>query len=170
MLMKTLEVRLQELTATIGEKISLRRVKRVKKETNQTFGYYKHMGGKIVALSVLNGSDFSTAKDISMHVAAQKPKYLNSDEVDKETLEHEKRILTQQALQEGKPEHIVEKMVLGRIRKYLKDICLVDQPFVKNPDITVSQYLKEKILHVKHFLDLRLEKESKRKTKTLLRK
>ena len=141
---KTLEVRLQELTATIGEKISLRRVKRVKKETNQTFGYYKHMGGKIVALSVLNGSDFSTAKDISMHVAAQKPKYLNSDEVDKETLEHEKRILTQQALQEGKPEHIVEKMVLGRIRKYLKDICLVDQPFVKNPDITVNQYLKEK--------------------------
>ncbi len=129
-------------TATIGEKISLRRVSRVTKSDAQGFGTYLHQGGRIAVLTVLEKDDQEVAKNIAMHVAANNPKYLNSDQIDAETLEHEKHILTQQALQEGKPANIVEKMVVGRLNKYLKEICLVDQPYVKDPDQTVAKYLK----------------------------
>ena len=139
---KTIETMLVDATATIGEKISLRRVSRVVKEDGQDFGAYKHMGGRIAVLAVLAKQDEEVAKDMAMHIAAQNPKYLNRSEVDQETLEHEKHVLTQQALQEGKPANIVEKMVVGRLNKYLQDICLVDQPFVKDTDQKVSQYLK----------------------------
>ena len=81
------------------------------------------------------------AKDIAMHVAASNPKFLNRDSVDQDTLANEKEVLTNQALQEGKPANIVEKMIVGRLNKFLQDICLVDQPFVKDGDITVKQYL-----------------------------
>lgn len=129
-------------TATIGEKISLRRVSRVVKQDGQGFGAYLHQGGRIAVLTVVEKEDDEVAKNIAMHVAANNPMYLNSDQVDAETLEHERHVLTQQALQEGKPANIVDKMVIGRLNKYLKDICLVDQPYVKDPDQTVSQYLK----------------------------
>jgi elongation factor Ts len=79
-----------------------------------------------------------------MHIAAQNPQFLDQSQVDPETLAHEKHILTQIALQEGKPANIVEKMIVGRVQKFLKDICLVDQPFVKDPDQTVSQYALSK--------------------------
>ena len=94
------------------------------------------------------------AKDMAMHIAAQNPKYLNRKQIDQETLEHEKHILTQQALLEGKPANIVEKMVIGRLNKYLKDICLVDQPFVKDTDQTVNQYLKANKNDVLSFIRL----------------
>ena len=139
---ETIEMTLQAATAKIGEKFTLRRVTRVIKTDDQTFGYYKHMGGRIVSLAVLNGGSDEVAKDIAMHVAAQNPKYLDRNAVDPDVLEHEKKVLTQQALEEGKPESIVEKMVIGRLNKFLKDICLVDQPFVKDPDQTVSNYVK----------------------------
>lgn len=129
-------------TATIGEKISLRRVSRVVKNDTQGFGAYLHQGGRIAVLTLVEKADDKLAKNIAMHVAANNPKYLNKDQVEPETLEHEKHVLTQQALQEGKPKHIVEKMVVGRLHKFLKDICLVDQPYVKDPDQTVSKYLK----------------------------
>ncbi len=129
-------------TATIGEKISLRRVSRVVKSDAQGFGAYLHQGGRIAVLTVVEKDDEEVAKNIAMHIAANNPQYLNKDQVDQETLEHEKHVLTQQALQEGKPENIVDKMVIGRLNKFLKDICLVDQPYVKDPDQTVANYLK----------------------------
>lgn len=151
---ETVEKILIDATATIGEKISLRRVSRVIKEDNQGFGAYLHMGGRIAVLDVLSSDDDSTAKDIAMHVAAQNPKYLDRSQVAEDVLEHEKKVLTQQALQEGKPANIVEKMVIGRINKFLKDICLVDQPFVKDPDQTVKQFLKSKNVEVVSFIRL----------------
>lgn len=151
---KSVAMLLKEATATIGENMTLRRVSRVTKTSEQQFGSYKHMGGRIVALSVLEKADEETAKDISMHVAAQKPQFLDRHHVDAETLEHERHILTQQALAEGKPANIVEKMIEGRLNKFLKDITLVDQPFVKDPDQTVAQYLTSKNNQVLSFVRL----------------
>jgi elongation factor Ts len=151
---KSVAILLKEATATIGENMTLRRVSRVTKTSEQQFGSYKHMGGRIVALSVLEKADEETAKDISMHVAAQKPQFLDRHHVDAETLEHERHILTQQALAEGKPANIVEKMIEGRLNKFLKDITLVDQPFVKDPDQTVAQYLTSKNNQVLSFVRL----------------
>jgi elongation factor Ts len=150
----TVETLLIDATATIGEKLSLRRVSRVVKEDAQEFGAYKHMGGRIAVLAVLENQDEEVSKDMAMHIAAQNPRYLNRTQVDQETLEHEKHILTQQALLEGKPANIVEKMVIGRLNKFLKDICLVDQPFVKDPDQTVAQYLKAHKNNVLSFIRL----------------
>lgn len=140
----TVEKMLIDATATIGEKISLRRVSRVVKEDQQGFGAYLHMGGRIAVLTVVETEDQEVAKDVAMHVAANRPQYLDRSQVDQQTLDHEKHVLTQQALEEGKPANIVEKMVVGRLNKFLQDVCLVDQPFVKDPDQTVAQYLKSK--------------------------
>lgn len=129
-------------TATIGEKISLRRVECVEKADTDSFGVYKHMGGKIAVVSVVTGDHEVLAKDVCMHVAAINPRFLDRTAVDQETIAHERKVLTQEALNEGKPAAIVEKMVEGRIQKFLKEICLVDQPFVKNPDETVGQHAK----------------------------
>lgn len=129
-------------TAIIGEKLSLRRVNVFVKKPGQVFAGYSHMHGKIVSFTILNGGTEEIAKDVCMHVAAMNPKYLNKDQVDPEVVEKEKAILTQEALNEGKPMSIVEKMVIGRVQKYLKDICLVNQPFVKNQDQTVEQFVK----------------------------
>jgi elongation factor Ts len=151
---KTLETLLAEATASIGEKISLRRVSRLIKTNEQGFGAYKHMGGRIAVLALLSTDDQEVAKDIAMHVAAQKPLYLDRTQVNQETLEHEKHVLTQQALAEGKPANIVDKMVIGRLNKYLQDICLVDQGFVKDPDQKVSEYLKSHKNSVLSFIRL----------------
>ena len=135
-------------TATIGEKITLRRVALYTKEDSQVFGAYSHMQGKIVAFAILNGSKEDVAKDVCMHVAAMSPKYLSKEFVDQAYLASETDIIRQEALNENakaakpKPEAIIEKMVEGRVNKMLKEICLVDQPFVKNPDETVGQFVK----------------------------
>ena len=151
---KSLQTILTEATATIGEKITLRRVNRVLKSDDEGFGAYKHMGGRIAVLNLLKVENAELAKDIAMHVAANNPKYLNRSEVDQETLKHETHILKQQALLEGKPENIVDKMVVGRLNKYLQDICLVDQPFVKDPDQKVSDVLKQHKNDVLSFIRL----------------
>ena len=130
-------------TATIGEKIGLRRINVFTKTDNQVFGAYSHMGGKIVALSVLDGNNAEVAKDVCMHVAAMSPKYLDRSKVDADFLASETEILRQETLNEGKPENIVDKIVVGKVQKMLKTICLVDQMFVKNQDITVGQYVKD---------------------------
>lgn len=151
---KSIDTLIKEASAKIGEKFNLRRVTRLSKTSTQLFGMYKHMGGRIAALVTLEGGDDVVAKDIAMHIAAQKPQFLDQSQVDPETLAHEKHILTQIALQEGKPANIVEKMIVGRIQKYLKDICLVDQPFVKDPDQTVSQYVRSKQASILNFVRL----------------
>ena len=129
-------------TATIGEKISLRRVNYLEKTDSQVFGGYTHMGGKIAVVSVLEGGNADVAKDVCMHVAAMNPKYLNSTKVDQAFLASETEVLKQETLNEGKPAAIVDKIVAGKVQKMLKQICLVDQMFVKNQDITVDQYVK----------------------------
>lgn len=136
----------------IGEKISLRRFAIVEKTDAEVFGAYLHMGGRIAALTKLSGNDDAAAKDVAMHVAAIRPQYLKEDEIPADVVAHEKEVLTQEALGEGKPANIVEKMVVGRLKKFFKDICLVDQPFVKDGDVTVSEFLKSKNADVLAFV------------------
>ena len=128
--------------ATIGEKISLRRFEIKSKTDADAFGAYLHMGGRIGVLVVLEGStDAAAAKDIAMHIAAINPTYVSRDEVSAEEVERERKVLTEQALNEGKPENIVAKMVEGRLGKYFEDVCLLDQTFVKNPDQKVRDFV-----------------------------
>ena len=148
----TLSDTIATATSVIGEKISLRRFEIVEKTDSQSFGAYSNQGGRIVVLSVLEGADEETAKDISMHVAAINPKYVSREEVSSEELEHEKKVLTEQALNEGKPANIVEKMIVGRLNKFLSEISLNDQSFVKDPDMTVSKFAESKGGSVKSFI------------------
>ncbi|MGX7030837.1 translation elongation factor Ts [Vagococcus zengguangii] len=148
----TIEKEILEATTVIGEKIAFRRFEIVEKADDEVFGAYLHAGGTIAVLSVVSGADEAVAKDVSMHVAAINPRYMTKEEVPAEELEHEKKVLTEQALNEGKPANIVEKMVIGRMQKFLAEICLVDQPFVKDPDMTVSKYLASKNSEVKAFV------------------
>ena len=139
--------------ATIGEKLNIRRFAVETKTDNDTFGQYMHMGGRIGVLTVVEGTtDEAVAKDVAMHAAALNPKYVSRDQVDQAELDHEREVLRQQALNEGKPEKIVDKMVEGRIRKYLEEICIVDQPFVKDSDQTVQQYLDSKKASIRSFV------------------
>ncbi len=148
----TVEQMLLNMTAKIGEKITLRRVSRLNKQDDEIFGLYKHQGGRIVGLVVVKGGDDELAKNIAMHVTASNPKFLDRNSVDEATVAHEKEVLTQQALNEGKPANIVEKMVIGRLNKFFEDICLVDQAYVKDPDIKVKKYLKDNQAEVKNFV------------------
>lgn len=128
--------------ATIGEKISLRRFKILTKTDEDAFGAYLHMEGRIGALTLLEGtSDEDAARDVAMHLAALNPKYISRDDVSEEEVKREKDILQTQALQEGKPEHIVEKIVEGRLGRFYEEICLLEQDFVKDPDITVEKFV-----------------------------
>ncbi|MFH6522474.1 translation elongation factor Ts [Staphylococcus aureus] len=142
---KSVDERIKEAISTIGEKLSVRRFAIRTKTDNDAFGAYLHMGGRIGVLTVVEGStDEEAARDVAMHIAAINPKYVSSEQVSEEEIKHEREVLKQQALNEGKPENIVEKMVEGRLRKYLQEICAVDQDFVKNPDVTVEAFLKTK--------------------------
>lgn len=142
---KTVDEKMKEAISTIGEKLSIRRFAVRTKSDNDAFGAYLHMGGRIGVLTVIEGTnDEAAAKDVAMHIAAINPKYVSSDQVSEDEINHEREVLKQQALNEGKPENIVEKMVEGRLRKYLQEICAVDQNFVKNPDETVEAFLKSK--------------------------
>ena len=150
---ETLEAALIEATQVIGEKINFRRFEVVEKEDNAAFGGYLHMGGRIAVLALLNGTtDESVAKDVAMHVAAINPRYVNESQIPESELEHEKAVLTEQALNEGKPANIVEKMVVGRLNKFKAEIALVDQPFVKDPDMTVEKYVSSKGATVASFV------------------
>ncbi|MBY0144487.1 translation elongation factor Ts [Neobacillus niacini] len=139
--------------AKIGEKLSLRRFALLSKTDNDAFGAYLHMGGRISVLTVLEGTtDADAAKDVSMQIAAIRPLYVSRDQVSQEEVERERQVLTQQALNEGKPENIVAKMVEGRLGKYFEDVCLLDQTFVKNPDQKVRQFVESKGATVREFV------------------
>ena len=129
------------MVAKIGEKLSLRRFEIVTKNDNEVFGKYLHMGGRIAALTVLEGSSEDIAKDVAMQAAAMKPLYLDIDSVPSEVVENEKKIQKELAMNEGKPADIAEKMVDGRIKKYYKEVCLVEQPFVKDGDLSVRDFV-----------------------------
>ena len=141
----TVEAVINEGIATIGEKLSLRRFEVVSKTDSDAFGAYSHMGGRIGVLTLVEGStDEEAAKDVAMHIAALAPRYLDESEVPADVLEHEKKVLTEQALNEGKPANIVEKMIVGRINKFLEEITVVKQKFVKDDSLTVEKFVASK--------------------------
>lgn len=137
----TLSDYVTNMTATIGEKISFRRFTLLEKKDNENFGSYIHMGGKISVLTLVEDAPVDVAKDVSMHAAAMRPEYVTKDQVPAEQVENEKKILTEQAIAEGKPANIAEKMVMGRINKYYKEICLEEQDFVKDNSVTVGKFV-----------------------------
>ena len=139
---ETVNDKLIAITAKIGEKISFRRFEKLTKSSDEVFGSYIHMGGKIGALSIIKGASEEVAKDVSMHIAAMAPVCLTKEDVPAEMLEHEKTVIKEQVMNEGKPADIAEKMVNGRINKYYKEICLNEQEFIKDSSVNVSTYVK----------------------------
>ncbi|MCX7116141.1 MAG: translation elongation factor Ts [Gammaproteobacteria bacterium] len=140
----------QHLVSKIGENIQLRRMVRLGSST-AVVGSYLH-GSKIGVLVVLSAGDVQIAKDIAMHVAASRPIVVSPEAVSADLIATEREIYMAQAKESGKPQAIIEKMVDGRIQKYLSEVSLLQQPFVKNPDITVGQWLKEKSAVVESFV------------------
>ena len=140
---KTVEELIVDKTATIGEKLSFRRFEVVVKEDSQVFGVYSHMGGKIVALTLLSAND-ELAKDIAMQVAAMRPIYLNREQVPADVLEKEKAILREQAENEGLDPNKLDMIVNGRVNKYYEEVCLVDQGFIKENKMKVNKIVESK--------------------------
>lgn len=141
-----------EQTQVTSEHTTLRRFKVVEKSDNEVFGAYLHNGGQIGALVVLEGADADTAKKVAMHVAAVNPEFTSREEIPADRLDHEREVLKKEALNEGKPEKIVEKMVEGRLRKFLSEVSLADQEFIMDSDQTVSQYVASKGGKLKSFV------------------
>lgn len=139
-----------EAVAKIGENISVRRFVRYESAEGKVYSYI-HGGGKIGVLVEMIGADDELGKDIAMQVAAANPSYLDRTQVSRAEIDHEKEVLAVEARNEGKPENIIEKMVIGRINKYYKEVCLVDQEFIKDGDLTISKLLKSKNASVVRF-------------------
>lgn len=137
-----LEEYLATKQAIIGEKLTFRRFEIIEKTSSQTFGDYLHQGGKIAVLSVVEGDSYEAARESSMQVAAMGAKFVSSDQVDQASMDAERDILRTQALNEGRPENIVDKMVEGRMRKYFEEVCLKEQKYFKNPEQTMDQFTK----------------------------
>ena len=129
-------------TATIGEKLSLRRIAVLEKGDDEVFGSYVHMGGKIAALTLLKGANEEVAKDVAMQAAAMRAEYVKEEDVPEDRIEREKKVFKEQAMEEGKPADIAEKMVVGRLKKFFKEICLVDQEFIKDSSMNIKTYVK----------------------------
>lgn len=146
-----LEAAREALVQKIGEKISVRRISLVE---GGVVGGYLHLNNRIAVLVQLEGGSEEVAKDIAMHVAAVNPTVVSSDKMPAEVVEKEKEIIRAQPDMAGKPAEIVEKMIVGRINKFLKEASLVDQPFVKNQEQTVAQYAKAAGATVKNFVRL----------------
>lgn len=149
---KTIENLVMESSSKIGEKVTLRRLEIITKNDDQVFGTYKHMGGRIAVVTVLDGADAEVAKDIAMHVAAINPKYIDETSVNETEVNHEREMFTKELENELENEsnekakaakmQRISQIVDGKINKWLKESCLMQQPFVKNPDVTVLQHIK----------------------------
>lgn len=129
-------------TAKIGEKISLRRFEKVTKTNSQVFGSYLHMGGKISSLTVVEGDKEDVARDVAMQAAAMRPLYINVESVPAEDLEHEKAVIKEQVINEGKKPEFADKIVEGRLRKFYEETVLEEQAFIKDSGLTVKAYLE----------------------------
>ncbi|WP_133139147.1 translation elongation factor Ts [Legionella genomosp. 1] len=145
----TVEQARQELVAKIGENIKIRRMERM--SCDGVIGSYLH-GSRIGVLVALKNGDEALAKDIAMHIAASRPMVVNRDQVSAEAIENEREIFTAQARESGKPQEIIDKMIEGRINKFIDEVSLNGQPFVKDPNVKVGQLLKEKGAEVIAFL------------------
>ena len=148
----TIEDLVVNKTATIGEKLSFRRFEIVTKSDNEVFGTYSHMGGKIVTLAVLEGTDSEVAKDVAMQIAAMKPLYLDKESVPAERVEKERNILTEQAENEGLDANKLPMIVNGRLNKFYEEVCLLDQGFVKENKMKVSKYVESKNMKILSFV------------------
>ena len=138
----TIESLITEKTATIGEKLSFRRFKKVTKTDSQVFGSYIHMGGKIAVLTVLEGANEEVAKEVAMHSAAMRPAYVKSADVPTDVLEKEKDIMRAELANEGKPADKIENILVGKVNKYYEEVCLENQIFVKAENKeTVAKYV-----------------------------
>ncbi|MDH5518565.1 MAG: translation elongation factor Ts [Gammaproteobacteria bacterium] len=157
----TIEVSRKNMITKIGENIQVRRFQRI--EATGKIGSYKH-GNRIGVVVDIEGGDDELLKDVAMHIAATNPTCVSEDQVPAEMLEKEKAILIAQAEESGKPAEIIEKMIGGRIRKYLAEITLVGQSFIKDPDKTVGQLLKEKGATVHSFVRLGVGEGIEKKT------
>ena len=145
---KTVAERIVEETATIGEKISFRRFQRIYKKDDEVFGIYSHMGGKITAVVVLKGvEDRDVARDVAMQAAAMSPIAVNREGVSQDVVDHEKEMIKAEMKNdpknESKPEDILDKMAEGKLGKFFKENCLVEQDFIKDSSMTVDKYVKE---------------------------
>ncbi len=153
---KTLENLFIDATATIGEKITLRRFEVVEKTDDQVFGSYMHMGGKISAVVVLNGGNAEVGKDMAMQVASMSPTYVSRNDMPAEVIDHERsiqeEILKNDESLKNKPEKVLKGIVEGRVSKSLQEMCLVDQIYFKNQDLKCGQYLKENNAEVVRFV------------------
>ena len=138
---ETVEDLIINKTAKIGEKLSLRRFAKLTKNDNETFGSYIH-GGRIAVLTVIEGGNEEVAKHVSMQAASMRPQYVRISDVPEEVVAREAEVLKEQAMNEGKPADIAEKMVQGRLHKFYKEICLEEQEFILNGDINVKTYVK----------------------------
>ena len=147
---ETVDEARQGIIAKIGENISVRRLQIVTTE-NGVLGAYKH-GERIAVLAVLSGTDGELAKDIAMHVAASKPECVSEDQLSSELVEREKAIFIEQAKESGKPDNIIEKMIVGRMKKFVNEVTLYGQSFVKDPDTTVGALVKSKGAEVESFI------------------
>ena len=148
----SIENMIVDKTATIGEKLSFRRFELVEKQDNQVFGTYSHMGGKIVTLAVLEGTDEEVAKDVAMQIAAMRPLYLDKDSVPEDRIEKERAILTEQAENEGLDANKLPMIVNGRLNKFFEEVCLLEQGFVKENKMKVSKYVESKNMKVLSFV------------------
>ncbi len=148
---KTIDITRREMIARIGENMALRLVQKI--ESDGVIGQYQH-GEKIGVVVALDGGDDALARDIAMHIAAVNPSAITADEVDQEMLAKERKFQIEQAQESGKPAEIIEKMIDGRMRKFLQEITLVGQSFVKNPDVTIEKLLKENNATVTAFIRL----------------
>ena len=140
----TLSDLINSKTATIGEKISFRRFTHLQKKSNESFGSYIHMGGKIAALTLISDASEEVASNVAMHAAAMRPLYVRSSEVPSEVLEKEKTIMKEQLLNEGKDESRIDQILIGKVNKYYEDVCLENQIYIKAENKeSVSKFVKD---------------------------
>ena len=147
---ETVDEARQGIIAKIGENISVRRLQIITTEKG-VLGAYKH-GERIAVLAVLSGTDGELAKDIAMHVAASKPECVSEDQLSSELVEREKAIFIEQAKESGKPDNIIEKIIVGRMKKFVNEVTLYGQSFVKDPDTSVGALVKSKGAEVESFV------------------
>ncbi len=147
---ETVDEARENIIAKIGENISVRRVQIISTDTG-ILGAYKH-GDRIAVLTVLSSQDPALAKDVAMHIAASRPECISEDQLSEELLEREKAIFIEQARESGKPENIIEKMIVGRMKKFVNEVTLYGQSFVKDPDVTVGELVKSNNSEVESFV------------------
>ena len=147
---ETVDEAREGIIAKIGENIAVRRLQNISAE-NGVLGAYKH-GDRIAVLAVLSGKDADLAKDIAMHIAASRPECVSEEQLSNELLEREKAIFIEQAKENGKPDNIIEKMIVGRMKKFVNEVTLYGQAFIKDPETSVGELVKSKNAEVESFV------------------